>query len=172
MSAPHIDTALMRRWLRYPLLWALLFALWLLLNETLSAGHIILGGLVAFGATLGFGALQAPRVTIRATRAALELAALVAADVVRSNIAVGRIVLSRGTSERTSDFVHIPLELRNPAGLAALACIITACPGTAWARYDSRRSVLTMHILDLVDRQAWIDTIKHRYETRLLEIFR
>ena len=57
-------------------------------------------------------------------------------------------------------------------GLAALACIITACPGTTWARYDSTANVLTMHILDLVDEQAWIETIKQRYERRLLEIFR
>ena len=32
----------------------------------------------------------------------------------------------------------IPLELRDPGGLAALACIITATPGHAWARYDAR----------------------------------
>ena len=97
---------------------------------------------------------------------------VVFADVVRSNIAVGRIVLHRGTRNQTSDFVNIPLALTNPVGLAALACIITACPGTTWARYDSTANVLTMHILDLVDEQAWIDTIKQRYESRLLEIFR
>lgn len=172
MSAVRTHAALMKRWIPYPLLWALLVALWLLLNETLAVGHLILGALVAFGAILGFRALQAPEVTIRSARAALELAWMVLADVVRSNIAVGRIVLHRGTRNQTSDFVHIPLDLRNPAGLAALACIITACPGTAWARYDSTHGVLTMHILDLIDPQAWIDTIKYRYEKRLLEIFR
>jgi multicomponent K+:H+ antiporter subunit E len=67
--------------------------------------------------------------------------------------------------------VQIPLELRHPAALAALACIITATPGTAWARYDSVRGVLTMHILDLIDDETWIRTIKERYERRLLEIF-
>lgn len=161
-----------KRWLPYPLLWALLLALWLLLNETLGAGHVILGALIAFGATLGFRVLQAPQVTLRGSRAALELALLVFADIVRSNVAVGRIVLWRGTRNQTSDFVQIPLDLRNPAGLATLACIVTACPGTAWARYDSAHSVLTLHILDLVDEEEWIATIKHRYERRLLEIFR
>jgi multicomponent K+:H+ antiporter subunit E len=28
-----------------------------------------------------------------------------------------------------------------------------------------------MHILDLIDETAWIQTIKGRYERRLLEIF-
>ena len=163
---------MMKRWLPYPLLWSFLVALWLLLNETLDPGHVILGAVVAFGAVAGFRALQAPHVAIRASKLALELAGLVFADIVRSNVAVGRIVLHPGTRNQTSDFVEIPLELKNPWGLAALACIITACPGTAWARYDSTRSVVTMHILDLIDEQEWIDTIKNRYERRLLEIFR
>jgi multicomponent K+:H+ antiporter subunit E len=29
-----------------------------------------------------------------------------------------------------------------------------------------------MHILDLVDEETWLRTIKHRYERRLMEIFR
>ena len=161
----------MKRWLPFPLLWVLLVALWLVLNETLAPGQVILGAIVAFGAVLGLRALQAPQVRPRPARAALELSWLVLADVVRSNIAVARIVLHPGTRDQTSGFVRIPLELRNPVGLAALACIITATPGTAWARYDSTRSVLIMHILDLVDEETWIHTIKGRYERRLLEIF-
>lgn len=162
---------MMRRWLPYPLLWGLLLATWLTLNQTLAPGQVILGAFVAWGAVLGYRALRSPRVTLRVTRAAFELACRVLMDMARSNIAVGRIVLDRTTRNQNSDFVQIPLDLRNPAGLAALACIITACPGTAWARYDSTRGVLTMHILDLVDDEMWIDTIKNRYERRLLEIF-
>ena len=54
--------------------------------------------------------------------------------------------------------------MRNPVGLAALACIITSTPGTAWAGYDPSSGVLTMHILDLVDDETWVHTIKDRYE--------
>ena len=162
----------MKRWLPFPVLGVLLLVMWLLLNETLAPGHAILGALVALAATLGFSALQAPQTTLRRPAVALELAFVVLADIVRSNIAVARIVLHRGMRGQTSGFVQIPLELRNPAGLAALACIITATPGTAWARYDSARGVLTMHVLDLIDEKMWIETIKIRYERRLLEIFR
>ena len=52
-----------------------------------------------------------------------------------------------------------------------LACVITATPGTSWARYDAARNVLTIHVLDLVDEQAWIRQFKERYERRLMEIF-
>jgi hypothetical protein len=31
--------------------------------------------------------------------------------------------------------------------------------------------ILLIHVLDLVDEQSWIDSIKQRYERPLLEIF-
>ena len=54
----------------------------------------------------------------------------------------------------------MPLELRDPGALAALACIITATPGTSWVRYDRAASVLTMHVLDLVDEDAWVAPVQ------------
>jgi multicomponent K+:H+ antiporter subunit E len=52
-----------------------------------------------------------------------------------------------------------------------LACIITSTPGTSWAGYDSRSSVLTMHVLDIVTDEDSIRSIKDRYERPLREIF-
>lgn len=101
---------------------------------------------------------------------ALRLAAAVLADVLRSNIAVARIILRPG-GRRRAGFVAIPLALRNADGLAALACIITATPGTAWASFDSARGVLRIHVLDLDDEQTLIRSIQERYEKRLKEIF-
>ena len=161
----------MRRWLPFPLAWALLFALWMLLNQTLAAGHVILGAILALALTHALTLLDPPPTVMRRPITVLRLTALVLADIVRSNIAVARIVMHPGMRKRTSGFVEIPLVLRHPAALAALACIITATPGTAWARYDSARGVLTMHILDLIDDETWVRTIKDRYERQLLEIF-
>lgn len=161
----------MRSWLPFPLAWALLVALWLLLNQTLAAGDVILGAILAFAAMQALTLLDPPSAAMRRPITVLQLAALVLADIVRSNIAVARIVMHPGTRKQTSGFVEIPLELRHPAALVALACIITATPGTTWARYDSARGILTMHILDLVDEETWVRTIKDRYERRLLEIF-
>jgi multicomponent K+:H+ antiporter subunit E len=158
--------------LPFPLTWLALVAMWLLLNGTLALAHVILGMLVALAAVFGLRALQAPAERARAPIAALQLAGLVLVDVVRSNVAVAAIVMHRRTRERNAGFVEIPLELRDPGGLAVLACIVTATPGTSWAGYDSHSGVLTMHILDLLDDEAWVTTIKERYERRLLEIFR
>jgi multicomponent K+:H+ antiporter subunit E len=102
---------------------------------------------------------------------ALRLLALVVADIVRSNLAVARIVLGLGRAQRSAGFLTLPLELRHPAGLAAVACIITATPGTSWVRYDSSANVVTIHVLDLVDVDDWIHSFKQRYERPLMEIF-
>jgi multicomponent K+:H+ antiporter subunit E len=161
----------MRRWLPYPLLWALLVAMWLALNETLDPAHVILGAAAALAGVLGLRLLQPPRTRLRRPRVAAVLLGLVFADVVRSNVAVAGIVLGPRRRPRTAGFVEIPLQMRHPVGLAALACIITSTPGTSWAGYDPASGVLTMHVLDLVDREAWVRTIKDRYERRLAEIF-
>jgi multicomponent K+:H+ antiporter subunit E len=161
----------MKRWLPFPLLWLLLVAMWLVLNGTPSPAHLVLGAGVALMAVWGLSALQGPQTRLRRPRVAAELAWLVLIDVIRSNIAVSRIVIHRRTRRQTAGFLEIPLRLRNPAGLAALACIITSTPGTTWAGYDSGSGVLTMHILDLVDEEAWVHTIQDRYERRLMEIF-
>ena len=58
-----------------------------------------------------------------------------------------------------------------PYGLAALACIITATPGTLWVEYDSADNTMLLHVLDLIDEEEWVRIIKDRYETRLMEIF-
>jgi multicomponent K+:H+ antiporter subunit E len=161
----------MKRWMPFPLLWVLLVAMWLTLNERLVAAHLILGAFVALAAVWGLRLLQEPQTRVRSVRLAIELVWLVLRDLVRSNIAVALIVLRPGVRGRKAGFVEIALRLRSPAGLAALACIITSTPGTAWAGYSARSGVLTMHVLDLVDEETWVRTIRDRYESRLMEIF-
>ena len=64
-----------------------------------------------------------------------------------------------------------PLDLRDPYGLAALACIVTSTPGTLWVSFDAATGMLMIHVLDLVDESEWVRTIKDRYEQLLMEIF-
>ena len=73
--------------------------------------------------------------------------------------------------ERRTGFVAIPLDLREPFGLAVLSIILTATPGTLWVQYDSDTGRLLMHVLDYTDGDAWIRRVKDRYERPLMEIF-
>ena len=159
----------MRRWLPHPLLALGLTAMWLLLNQSVSPGQILLGAAFAVLASHGLAALRPEPVRIVSLRPVSRLLFTVAADIVRSNIAVARIVLfgKRGVSE----FVRLPLELGNIHALTVLALIITATPGTMWVQFNRATGILLVHVLDLKDEEEWIRLIKNRYETLLLEIF-
>jgi multicomponent K+:H+ antiporter subunit E len=148
-----------------------LLALWLILNESFAAGHVLLGAVLALGGVAVYSRLQPAANRLRKPLAAAQLLALVFADILRSNVAVACIVLGLGERKRTAGFLSLPLELRHPGALAVVACIITATPGTSWVRYDRATGVITIHVLDLVDEQAWVRLFKERYERRLLEIF-
>jgi multicomponent K+:H+ antiporter subunit E len=161
----------MSRFLPFPLLSAALLVLWLLLNQSLSAGHLILGTVVAIAAAWTLAALRPQTPRIRRPGAILRLAFYVVMDILRSNVAVASIVLFRREPGKNAGFMTIPLDLRDPYGLSVLACIVTSTPGTIWVNYDPAKGVLLIHVLDLVDEEAWVRTIKHRYERLLLEIF-
>lgn len=161
---------ILRRWLPYPLLSCLLALIWLVLNQSLSPGTILLGIALGLGLARVFGMLRPPKARIRNYPLAARLLLRVLLDIVRSNFAVARLILG-GHAHVRSGFVAIPLTLTDRHGLAVLACIITSTPGTIWVSYDPSESVLLIHVLDLVDEGAWIDTIRQRYERPLLEIF-
>ncbi|EAR23119.1 hypothetical protein NB231_14903 [Nitrococcus mobilis Nb-231] len=145
--------------------------MWLLLNQTVAVGHLLLGAALALCIPWTMRAVQPSKSRLRRPGTIIRLFFIVLGDIIRSNAAVAWIILSPGQRGRTSNFVNIPLELRNPYGLAVLACIITATPGTLWVGFDSATGVVTVHILDLIDENAWLDIIKGRYERLLLEIF-
>jgi multicomponent K+:H+ antiporter subunit E len=159
------------RVLPHPIASVSFLAGWLMLNQTLSLGNILLGAGVGLVGGWTFAALELPKARPRGLVTMVRLVVLVFADVVRSNVAVARIIIGCERKERNAGFVEIPLELRDPYGLAALACIITSTPGTLWVSFDAANGALTIHVLDLVDRAEWVRTIKERYERRLLEIF-
>jgi multicomponent K+:H+ antiporter subunit E len=161
----------MIRFLPFPLASISLLLLWLLLNQTVSPGHLLLGGVVALVGGWTLKLLDLPKGSPRRVVAIFRLAARVLIDISRSNIAVARIILGLGTRRWRSGFVEIPLELHDPYGLATLACIITATPGTLWVDFDRSSRILTIHVLDLVDEAEWVHTIKNRYERLLQEIF-
>jgi multicomponent K+:H+ antiporter subunit E len=160
----------MRRLLPFPLLWLSLLAMWVLLVGNLSAAQLLLGALVAGAATWAVVPLEPPKPRIRRIGAIVRLAGVVLADIVLSNLAVMRLIAS-GRPPRSA-FVTIPLDLKDPNGLAVLACIVTATPGSAWIQHDSLLANVTIHVLDTPDEAAWGAALKHNYERRLLEIFR
>lgn len=161
----------MKRLLPSPLLSFFLFLLWLLLNQSVSAGNLLLAAILAILAPRLTIQLRPSPVRIRRPLSILKLVTLVTADLLRSNVAVAWIVLTKRDRELRSSFVQIPLEVRDPNALAVLCAIVCATPGTAWGEVAYDRSSLLIHTLDLKDPEDVRDTIKNRYEKLLREIF-
>jgi multicomponent K+:H+ antiporter subunit E len=155
-----------------PVFAVVLLVMWLLLNSTLALGHILLGTLLSCLLLLAAYRLRPLQPKMRRGHVLVGLLIAVVADIVRSNVGVARVIwgLVRGRQVR-SGFMDVPLDIRDPHGLASLAMIITATPGTVWVGVSKDKSTLTIHVLDLVDEAEWIERIKHRYERPLIEVF-
>lgn len=161
----------MKRILPHPMMSAALVATWLLLTR-FSPGHLILGTAIAVLAGLALERIEPRAPRIRSWVALIRLAVVVSVDIVRSNWAVARLMLTSGRHDaRRSAFIVMPLRLRDPLALALLAVILTATPGTAWLEYDRESGTLLVHVFDVIDEEQWRNLIRDRYETLLMEAF-
>lgn len=159
----------MKRRLAHPLLVAMLLLAWLVLQQSLAVGTIVVGLLIALGLSRLWTRLDAPRVRVRHVGKLLVLCVRVFVDIIASNWAVARLIVTR--RKHASAFVAIELDVDQPAALAVLACIITATPGTIWVSHDSNLRRLTIHVLDIAARKQLVHNIKQRYEPPLREVF-
>lgn len=154
-----------------PLLSVALLVLWLLLNLSLGAGQILLGTCFAIIAPLLMAPLRPSHPHIRRPFTVLRLLGRVGIDLIVSNVQVGWKVWGLSRKPVRSAFVKVPLELRDPAGLATLSVICTVIPGTVWSELALDRTVLLMHVFDLEDEADFIAHFKATYERPLMEIF-
>jgi multicomponent K+:H+ antiporter subunit E len=155
-----------------PVLIGGLVIVWLLLSQSIGAGAIVLGIVLALAIAWASVTLRPLRPRLHRPVAAFGLVMTVVLDIVRSNFAVARIVLGLVRDRPVvAGFVDIPLDLTDPHGLAGLAAIITSTPGTVWAGLAPDGKTLTLHVLDLRDPDALRQWIKTRYEQPLMRIF-
>lgn len=155
-----------------PVLVGALLGMWLLLNQSLALGQILLGFVLALAVAYASSVLRPVQPAFKRPHLALTLLVRVLGDIVRSNVGVARIVLGLVRDRQVrAGFVKIPLELRDPHGLAVLAGILTSTPGTVWVDHDLETNVLTLHVLDLREEAEWIAWVKDPYERLLREIF-
>lgn len=70
-----------------------------------------------------------------------------------------------------ADFVLIPLDLRDPNGLAVLAMIVCITPGTAWAEIHARSQHVDAACVEVDDAAKIAAHVKSAYERPLMEIF-
>lgn len=162
---------LLRRLVPAPLMSAALFALWLVLSRTPGLGQVLLGLALALVTPWLTSGLRPTKVRVRRPLVVARFILVVGFDVLRSNFEVAWGVVRWRWRRPASRFVVVPLELRDPLGLAALSMVTTVVPGTVWSEIALDRSALLLHVWDLGDEADFIARFKARYEHPLKEIF-
>ncbi|TFL11484.1 Na+/H+ antiporter subunit E [Pusillimonas caeni] len=154
-------------WLVLP---AVLLIIWLLLNNSVSPGHLATGTVLALLLAWAAMALRPVRSRPKHPLLMIKLVARVVSDIIHSNFTVARLIIL-GPDSHTPGFMKIPLSMRDPHARAALACIITYTPGTVWSGYSEETNTITLHVLDLKDENHWVELVQNRYQSLLMEIF-
>ncbi|MGB3072069.1 MAG: Na+/H+ antiporter subunit E [Ottowia sp.] len=154
-----------------PLLSAALVVMWLVLNRSVSAGQIILAVVLGILLPVLFEPLRPGRARIRHPLVLARLILVVGYDVLLSNLEVLSGVLTAKRRPPESRFIVIPLDLRDPSALAALATITTVVPGTVWCELARDASSVMLHAWNATDDEAFIAHYKERYEAPLRKIF-
>lgn len=159
-----------KKLLPHPLLTMLIVVVWVLLSG-FSVGAAVMG-LVLGVAIPRFTSLYWPdRARVSSPLTIVEYALIVLWDIVIANFQVAYLILFRRGDDLHSQFVTVPLELRSPEAITALAGTITMTPGTVSASLSADGRALLVHCLETTDPDQTVADIKSRYESRLQRIF-
>jgi multicomponent K+:H+ antiporter subunit E len=161
-----------QRWLPHPVLSVLLAVCWLWLNNTLEAGHVLLGAALGVGIPYLTRRFWPEPLVIRRPLRVVEYVAVVTWDIVVANVQVAAIILGP-RSRLHPAFVRVPLDLRTDFAVTVLASTVTLTPGTVSVEIEDDGAggrALVFHALRCLDAEDMIRTIKQRYERRLQEI--
>ncbi len=161
----------MKRWLPSPWLSFGLFCGWLLLARSADIGQLLLGLVAAVALPLAMRPLRPTPRPLRRPGVLARLIVRVGVHVVKSALQVGAGILRGRRRPPRGRFVVLPLELRDPHALAALAMITTVIPGTVWSELAPDSSALMLHVFDLDDEAGFILQFTADYIAPLAEIF-
>ena len=163
---------MIRRLFPHPVLTVLIVLVWLLLLNRISFGGLLVAIVVATVVPLLTAPFWPDRPNIRFGWPVVEYLGVVIWDIIVANFHVAWLILFRRNSALRSRWLVIPLEIRSPEAITALAGTISLTPGTVTADVAADGSALLVHVLDTPDPAAEVARIKRRYEARLMRIFR
>ena len=162
---------ILARLIPHPLLTAILTVVWLLLVNRWSLNSLLFGFFLGLVIPFVTAAFWTDRPPLHRPLKIAEYFAIAIWDICVANVVVAQLILFRRAGSLRPHFIAIPLELRRPEAIAALAATITLPPGTVSADLSAEGHYLLVHCLHAPDPDAVVREIKHRYERRLKEIF-
>lgn len=154
----------------HPILMLVLWATWLLLNNTMSAGHIVLGFVLATFIPWLTSGFWPEKICLRKPFTLLKFAFIVLWDILVANFTVAKLILGKNNQLQPS-FIRIDLDITSPIGISLLANTISLTPGTVSCDLSADKRHLLVHGLHVEDVEATINEIKQRYEKPLMEVF-
>ena len=159
-----------KRWLPSLPLSVTVFCFWLLMNDEISVGQVVMALVLALVIPPFAARLDREFARIGRLRSVPRMLGVLLWDIVQANVTVALQVL--GPERKiTPGFIWVPLDIANIHGIAALTSIITLTPGTVSSALSADRRHLLVHVLNLKDADEVIRQIKTRYEAPLMEIF-
>lgn len=158
------------RLLPMPMHTLLLFVVWLLLNNTVAPGHLVLGAFLALVIPLLTSGMQDPQPSLRKPLTGIRYVLMVIGDIIVANFEVAVLVV--GSSKKLNPaFIAVPLDIQHDLPITILASTVSLTPGTVSAEISEDKKWLYVHVLKLKGKDELIALIKHRYERPLMEIF-
>lgn len=170
---------LMQRLLPTPTRSLLLFVVWLLLSNSVAPIHLVAALILAILIPLLTASFRDPQPRIKRLDLAAVYILRVLLDIVVANLQVIRLVLGPNRQLKPG-FALVPLQLTGSLPLTILAGTVSLTPGTVSAEilpYEheitdaATARFLLIHVLDLTDEAALIQSIQQRYEAPLREMF-
>jgi multicomponent K+:H+ antiporter subunit E len=155
----------------HPVLSVLLVGVWMLLLNSVTLGGLLLGIIFGTLVPLATAAYWPNRPKVRLGWPVVDYLAIVFFDIIVANFEIARLILFRRNKDLRSHWIVVPLELRSPEAITALAGTISLTPGTVTSDISADGRSLLVHMLDVDDTDAAVKRIKTRYEARLLRIF-
>lgn len=159
-----------RYWLPRPLFSLFLALLWLLMVNSFSVAHLLLGLILGIMIPFLTHAFWPERARVQRPLPLLRYLLLLLIDIFWSNLIVALRIL-RPERHLQPGFFTFPLELEDDFAITILASTISLTPGTVSTHYDAQARTLLVHALHLEDEAETIEGIKQRYERPLKEMF-
>jgi multicomponent K+:H+ antiporter subunit E len=158
------------RLLPQPFLSLAIVALWMALAQEPGLGDLLLATALGLVVPWSTRSLWPDPPRLRRPLAALALLLRVIGDIVVANWQVARLVL--GPLDRLRPgFLYVPIAITDPFVATLLGSIVTLTPGSVSVEIDREKNELIVYALHVDDADAFIATIKRRYEAPLREIF-
>lgn len=155
-----------------PLMIAGLALVWATITGNFTALNLVLGAGVGTVTALLLRNWLARPLALRRLRRITSLAMLFLWELMVSAIRVAFIVLRPNLKASLRPaIVAFPLTVKSDAEITLLANLITLTPGTLSVDVADDRSVLYVHVLDLVSREHLIAGIASGFERKVREAF-